>query len=137
MTYFSGFTTSHHATLTWREFTAILKKRDLAVLKWHKNHKFWVFISSQYELNTCIYTFVLIKTSQKSTTRVGYITFHNNEFAALWDHYKVFRLSKNNLVSLTTENGIFASFLYGRQTFLVPKRSFRLEQRFLKILKLS
>ena len=49
------------------------------------------------------------------------MTFHNNEFAALWDHYKVFRLSKNNLVSLTTENGIFESFLYGSQTFLVPK----------------
>ena len=30
---FSGFTTSHRATLTWREFTVILKKQNLAVLR--------------------------------------------------------------------------------------------------------
>ena len=55
--------------------------------------------ASQYGLNTCIYTIILIKTSsQKSKTRVGYITFYNNDFTALWDCYKVFRLNKNNFL---------------------------------------
>ena len=36
------------------------------------------------KLNTCSYTIILIKTSsQKSKTTVGYIIFHNNDFAAL------------------------------------------------------
>ena len=47
---------------------------------------------------TCIYTIILIKTSQKSKTRVDYFTFHNNDLAALRDCYKVFRLSKNNFL---------------------------------------
>ena len=47
---------------------------------------------------TCIYTIVLIKTSQKSKIRVGYITFNHNDFATLWDCYKVYRLSKNNFL---------------------------------------
>ena len=42
------------------------------------------FLSSQYVLNSCIHTIILIKTSsQRSKTRVGYITFYNNDFAAV------------------------------------------------------
>ena len=55
-------------------------------------------ISSQYWLNICIYTVILIRTSQKSKTRVFYLTFHNNDFAFLLDRYKVFSLSKNNFL---------------------------------------
>ena len=42
------------------------------------------------------YTVILIETySQKSKTRLHYLTFHNNDFAAMRDRYNVFRLSKN------------------------------------------
>ena len=86
------------------------------------------FISSQYGLNTFIYTIILIKTSQKSKTRVGYVTFHNNDIAALWDRYKVFRLIKNNFLGnfsfISNWKWNFSSFFYGKQTFLEPKLIF-------------
>ena len=50
-------------------------------------------------VNTCSYTVILTKTSSEmSNTWVGYIIFNNNDFAALWDHDKVFRLSKNTFL---------------------------------------
>ena len=98
----------------------ILKKWNLAVLK------MMGFYLKQYGLNTWVYTIILIKTSsQKSKTRVGYITFYNNDFAALWDCYKVFRLNKNNFLDnfsfITNWKWNFSSFFYSKQTFLVPK----------------
>ena len=98
----------------------ILKKWNLAVLK------MMGFYLKQYGLNTWVYTIILIKTSsQKSKTRVGYITFYNNDFAALWDCYKVFRLNKNNFLDnfsfIANWKWNLSSFFYGKQTFLVPK----------------
>ena len=58
-----------------REYSVILKKQSLAMLKVTQNRKYWIFISSQYVINTCSYTIILIKTG------VGYIIFHNNDFA--------------------------------------------------------
>ena len=73
-----------------------------------------------------IYTIILIKTSQKSKARVvGYVTFHNNDFAALWDCYKVFRSIKNNVLdnfsSIANWKWNFSLFFYSKPTFLVPK----------------
>ena len=82
-------------------------------------------ISSQYWLNICIYTIILIRTSQKSKTRVFYLTFHNNDFAFLLDRYKVFSLSKNNFVDnfsfIANWKWFFSSFFYDKQTSLAPK----------------
>ena len=79
----------------------------------------------QAGLNNCIYTIILIKTSQKWKTGVGYITCHNNDFAALWDRYKVFRLSKNNFLGnfsfIANWKLNFSPFFYGKQPFLPPK----------------
>ena len=126
MNCFSGFTTSHHAMLTWREFTVILKKRNLAMLKMTQKPLIVGFIiSSQYWLNICIYTIILIRTSQKSKTRVFYLTFHNNDFAFLWDCYKVFSLSKNNFLDnfsfIANWKWFFSSFFRDKQTSLAPK----------------
>ena len=70
-------------------------------------------------------TIIFTKTSQKSKTRVGYIIFHNNGFAALRDRNKVFRLSKNtfqgNFSFIANWKWNFSSFFYSKQTFLAPK----------------
>ena len=84
------------------------------------------YLNPVWAFDTCIYTIILIKTSsQKSKTRVGYITFYNHDFAALWDCYKVFRLSKNNFLGnfsfIANRKWNFSSFFYGKQTFLAPK----------------
>ena len=72
-----------------------------------------------------------------SKTRVGYVTLNNNDFAALWDCYKVFRLNKKTfqtiLASLPTENGIFHHFSTVNKTFWHPIQLFRSKQGFLKI----
>ena len=71
------------------------------------------------QASICIYTIILIKTSsQKSRTRVGFVTFYNNDFAALWDCYKVFRLNKNNFLDnfsfIANWKYNFSSFFYER-----------------------
>ena len=55
--------------------------------------------------------------------KLGYtfLTFHNHDFAALQDFFKVFRLSKNNFLDnfsfiVYCENGIFYHFS-GKNTF--------------------
>ena len=62
---------------------------------------------------------------EKSKTRVGYIILHNNDFVALWDSSKVFRLSKNtflcNFSFIANWKWNFSSFFYGNQTLLAPK----------------
>ena len=84
-----------------------------------------VFISSHYRLNTCIYTIILVKTPfQKSKTRLQCLIFYNNYFAALQDHSKVFRLSKNNFLdnfSFIAEWKWISSFFYNKQTFWLPQ----------------
>ena len=56
---------------------------------------------------------------------IGYIIFHNNDFAALWNRDKVFKLSKNTFLgnfSFTANwKWNFSSFFYGKQTLLAPK----------------
>ena len=56
---------------------------------------------------------------------VHYLTFHNNDFVALRECYKVFRMSKNNFLDnfsfIANWKWNFSSFLYGKQTFLAPK----------------
>ena len=84
------------------------------------------FYLNKVWLNTCIYAIILIKTSSgKPKTRVGYIIFHNNDFAALWDSEKVFRLSKDtflgNFSFIANWKWNFSSFFYGKQTLLAPK----------------
>ena len=76
------------ATLNLREFKVILKKRKLVVLKMTKNlHRRVLSPASMGScINICIHTIILIKTSQKSKTRKDYLTFHNNDFVALYDH---------------------------------------------------
>ena len=109
--------------LTSREFTVILKKWSFAMLKITKTMNSGFLY--QAGLNNCIYTIILIKTSQKSKTGVGNITCHNNDFAALRDCYEVFRLSKNNLLVnfsfIANWKWNFSSFFHDKQTFLVPK----------------
>ena len=78
------------------------------------------------QASICIYTIILIKTSsQKSRTRVGFVIFYNNDFAALWDCYQVFRLNKNNFLDnfsfIANWKWNFSSFFYGKQTLLAPK----------------
>ena len=66
---------------------------------------------------TCIYIIILIKTSQKFKYRVHKLTFYNNDFTALQDYFKVFRLSKSNFL----DTFMFVVFFYGKQIILVPK----------------
>ena len=59
-----------------------------------------------------------------SKTRVGYVTFNNNDFAALWDCYKVFRLNTKNFLDnfsfIANWEWNFSSFFYSKQNFLAP-----------------
>ena len=63
--------------------------------------------------------------SEVSKTRVGYVNFYNNDFGALWDCYKVFRLNKNNFLDnfsfISNWKWNFSSIFYGKPTFLAPK----------------
>ena len=74
--------------------------------------------------------------SQKYKTRVGCITFYNNNFAALWDHYKVFRLSKNDFLGnfsfIVNRKWNSHHFSTVKKPFWGPNWSSRLEQVFLK-----
>ena len=98
MNYFSGFRTSHHTLLTWREFTDSQETKPCCVENDIKTVNSGFLSPASIGL-ILVFTIIFFKTSsQKSKTRVGYVTFHNNDFAALWDCYKVFRLSRNNFL---------------------------------------
>ena len=100
MTYCSGFTRQQpcHANFK-RSHCDSEEMKPCHVGNGTKTVNSGFFISSQYRLNTYIYTIILIKTSsQKSKTRVGYLAFYNNDFVALWDCFKVFRLNRNNFL---------------------------------------
>ena len=136
MTYFSGFTSHQPCHTNFKRIHCDFEKVKPCMFKIIQK-LLWVFISSQYGLNTCSYTIILIKTSsQKSKTRVGYIIFHNNDFAALWDHDKVFRLSKNtfpgNFSFIADWKWNFHHFSTVNKPFWCPNRSSWFEQGFLK-----
>ena len=116
MTYLSGFS-SHHANFD-REFTMIIEKREL-----RKNLKQQNLISGHYELNPCFDTTILVKTtSQNSKTRILYHNCHNIDFTASQDHFKVFRLSKNNFLGnfslIANHKWNFSLFFHGKQQLL-------------------
>ena len=128
MTYCSGFTRyqPRHTNFKWIHHDS--EEWNLAVLKMTG------FYLKQYGLNTWVYIIILIKTSsQKSKNRVGYATFYNNDFVALWDCYKVFRLNKNNFLDnfsfIANWKLNFSSFFYNKQTFLTPKSIILIEGR--------
>ena len=112
MTYLSGFT-SDHSNLK-RIHSDSRKTKPCRVENDAKtlNSRFLSPVSMGLIL-VFIYTIILIKnSSQKSKTRVLYLTFHNNDFASLQDHFKVIRSSKNNFRDSfsITQNGIFQHF---------------------------
>ena len=54
---------------------------------------------------TCIYTVILIRTSsQKSKSRVHYLIFQNNDFAALQDHLKRIYLDSQKMKPCCVKN---------------------------------
>ena len=73
----------------------------------------------------------MIKTSQKSKTRVHYLTFHNNDFVALRTATKSLHWAKITfqtvLASLPTENGILHLFSVVSIPSWYPNWSFQLE----------
>ena len=81
---------------------------------------------------------VLVKTPcQKSKTRVAFLSCQNIDFMTLQDHFKLFKLSKNNFLSylawLLTRNGIFHHFSMVNNNFWRDYRGFRLEQAVVEI----
>ena len=59
---------------------------------------------------------------QKSKTRVDFLSCQNIDFTASQDHFKVFKLSKNNFLSIfsliANQKQHFPSFFYGKQQLL-------------------
>ena len=59
---------------------------------------------------------------QKSKTRVDFLSCQNIDFTASQDHFKVFKLSKNNFLSIfsliANQKRHFQSFFYGKQQLL-------------------
>ena len=59
---------------------------------------------------------------QKSKTRVDFLSCQNIDFTASQDHFKVFKLSKNNFLSIfsliANQKRHFPSFFYGKQQLL-------------------
>ena len=127
MTYFSGFTSHQLCYANFKRINCGFEETKPSPVENNtKTENSGFFISRQNGLNTCSYPIFLIKTSsQNSKTRVSYIVFQNNGFAALRDGNKVFRLSKNTFIDkfsfIANWKRSFSSFCYGKQTFLAPK----------------
>ena len=102
MTYFSGLTRHQPRQANFKRI--LRNSQETKTCCFENDTKtvsraFLSSVSTGLIHSPCIYTIILLKTfCQKSKTWVYYLTFNNNDFAALRDCYKVFRLSKNNFL---------------------------------------